>query len=468
MKIRLIIIVSILVAVLHVKVYAEYIFMKDGSIVEGKIVSDTASSIKMATRSGEERIIQRSNILRILYTELKMGKIYIQKRDGESVVAYMVDEDRNSYTFRKDLYKVQEFKLQRSEVLFMAEKNPSGLKGKPDTESVQLTWLPPYDAVKQYNIYYTKNKSEKHKYATSTTAKDHNLTGLTSNTTYYIIVTSVDSDNYESSPSNELKVTTKNIPPDAPQGIKVKVKKDKSGKKMNIHLAWRSGVDADGKVREYRIYERGIDKPHSTTRTQYDFSNLNPDRVYTYNITSIDDMNSESSYSRNVNSYDYAGYNLMVEPYYIYPLGRFSKVHKYGYGALVLADRIDTLFEGMEFGIAAGYWSYKGANFETSKLESSFMIPVMLTAGYRFNPISRLNIMPRFMAGASYNSVSYIVEDEKGSRTSVEPIVHGGIELEFEITYRFYITAGGGCGAVIEKSGLMPFVSGELGVGIRI
>ena len=84
----------------------------------------------------------------------------------------------------------------------------------------------------------------------------------------------------------------------------------------------------------------------------------------------------------------------------------------------MLADKLDTLTDGMELGIATGYWQYKGADFETSKLDSSFMIPLMATIGYRFNPFSRLNIMPRIMAGLSYNSVSYVVDGyENGSKS---------------------------------------------------
>ena len=82
---------------------AESIFLKDGSIIDGTIISDGASSVMVRLADRKTKQIPRSEIMRILYTELKMGKIYIQKRDGKGIVAYMVDEDRESYTFRMEL-----------------------------------------------------------------------------------------------------------------------------------------------------------------------------------------------------------------------------------------------------------------------------------------------------------------------------------------------------------------------------
>lgn len=72
---------------------AEFVFMKDGSLVEGEIISENTSSINVKGADGKTTRIKRDDIMRILYTKLKMGKIYIQKRDGEGLVAYMVDED---------------------------------------------------------------------------------------------------------------------------------------------------------------------------------------------------------------------------------------------------------------------------------------------------------------------------------------------------------------------------------------
>ena len=110
--------------------HAEYIFIKDGSIIKGNIISDNTGAILFKTTDGKKQSIKRGDIMRILYTELTMGKILVQKKNGDNLTAFMVDEDRETYTFRNDLYKPQEFKLNRNEVLFVAERAPSGMKGE--------------------------------------------------------------------------------------------------------------------------------------------------------------------------------------------------------------------------------------------------------------------------------------------------------------------------------------------------
>lgn len=122
---------------------AEFIFLKDGNIIEGKIIADEADTITLKTKAGREQVIERNRIMRTLYTNLNMSKLYVQKRNGESFVAYLVDEDRDDYRFRNELYKPVEFKVSRKEILFMAEKNPSALKGEPSSDAVKLSWLPP-------------------------------------------------------------------------------------------------------------------------------------------------------------------------------------------------------------------------------------------------------------------------------------------------------------------------------------
>lgn len=80
--------------------FGEYVFLKDGHIREGTIVSENATSVVLRTADKKREVIQRRDIMRLLYTELYMGRVYVQKADGKGVVGYMVDEDRKTYTFR--------------------------------------------------------------------------------------------------------------------------------------------------------------------------------------------------------------------------------------------------------------------------------------------------------------------------------------------------------------------------------
>ncbi|NCC45307.1 MAG: hypothetical protein EOM18_17375, partial [Clostridia bacterium] len=105
MKLKRIVPVLTAVMILSAPLSAEYIFLKDGSILKGTIVSDTAATVNLRLEDRRMQRIPRSDIMRILYTDLYMGKVYIQKIDGKSIVAYMVDEDRDTYTFRMEIYK---------------------------------------------------------------------------------------------------------------------------------------------------------------------------------------------------------------------------------------------------------------------------------------------------------------------------------------------------------------------------
>lgn len=118
--------------------FGEYVFLKDGQIREGTIVSENAASVVLRTADKKREVIQRRNIMRLLYTELYMGRVYVQKADGKGIVGYMVDEYRKTYTFRKELYRPEEFSLKDEEMLFIARRNPSGLQGEPETDRIRL------------------------------------------------------------------------------------------------------------------------------------------------------------------------------------------------------------------------------------------------------------------------------------------------------------------------------------------
>ena len=122
---------------------AEYVFLKDGSIHQGKITSDTAAGVTMQMKNGAVKTFYRNNIIRILYTDIYMGKHFIRLNTGEMLEAYQVDEDSDTYTFRKDLSRPEEFTVKRSNVLFMTRTNPTGLVGRPSLSEIRLKILRP-------------------------------------------------------------------------------------------------------------------------------------------------------------------------------------------------------------------------------------------------------------------------------------------------------------------------------------
>ncbi len=438
---------------------AEAVFLKDGSIINGTIVSDGATSVTVRMTDKKLKSIPRSEIIRILYTELKMGKIYIQKRDGKGVVAYMVDEDRESYTFRLDLYKPEEFTLKRSAVLFIAEKNPSGLQvvGDTETDRVSLTWEPPYDKVKRYNIYIKKNDKDKYELIESTGSKSVTIKKLSSNSSYFIIVTSVDSDDYESPPSNELKIKTKNIAPTEPEGI-VRETKDKK-----LTVRWNDSNDPDGKIKGYNIYNRDEkEKGKIATVKTPEYTVPGNISVYKLEITAVDDLDTESPKVRVLMPLQLV---ISAAPAVFVLSGDLGKMFDPGYGGTVNIGLRNFMFQNFEAGISSSYITLPG--IEEKSTDTLNFIPVTLYAGYHLWLGDWFSLFPFAKIGESYSKVKYTSLNVEKEKTIIDPIVDGGLALTVS-SDNFTFSIGGDYGIIYERAGVKPFYEGFVSCGILV
>ncbi len=459
MNLKKILVLMVLVSALSLPASAEVVFLKDGSIFDGTIVSDGAKSIILRDKQKKTKTIQRSDILRILYTELKMGKIYIQKRDGKGIVAFMVDEDRESYTFRMDLYKPEEFILKRSDVLFISEKNPSGLQtdGDVGTDRVSLKWLPPYDAVKRYNIYTKKSEKDNYEKTESTGGKSITLKKLSSNTTYFIIVTSVDTTDYESPPSNEIKIKTKNIPPYKPAGIV----REKKGNKQIVR--WEESKDPDGIVTGYNIYKRGgkiREKIATVKKTEYAV----PDDVsiYRLEITSMDDLNAESDRVQMLRPLQLV---ISLAPAGFMSSGKLGSSFNPGYGGLVNIGLRNFIFQNFEAGISSGYISISGK--EKDNMDRWVFIPAAMYTGYHLRAGDWFSFFPYIKGGETVSLVKYTGFAGDKSKTVIDPVAAAGLALTGS-SDSFTFSIGGDYGVLAESKGLKSFYEVYLSCGILI
>ena len=315
--------------------------------------------------------------MRLLYTELYMGKVYVQKTDGKNIICYMVDEDRESYTFRKELYSPEEFKLKRDMVLFMARGNPTGLEGETDTHSVDLKWFPPYNPVKRYRIYKKGPEDKKFILADETGSKSITLKDLKSNTKYQLHVTAVDDAGDESIPSNELTITTKNVAPDKP--VITKVELLPAG---GYRIAWNPSTDPDGRMTGYKLYKR-IDGENrvlaETKKTEYVISLS--DLTESMFITAYDDLKAESELSR-----IYFGHRpeigISVSPAFIYPAGNLKDMADYGYGASLRLEMSNYFIEQLELSAELSCYTLPGKDLDfpeaESKINGFILAPLML------------------------------------------------------------------------------------------
>ena len=95
--------------------FAEAVFLNDGRIIEGKIISET-DDLLTVQRDRETTDIPRSDVLRILYTDDYRHKRYIYTLDGREFEGYIVAEDRDTYTLRNRLESREETTIMKSDV----------------------------------------------------------------------------------------------------------------------------------------------------------------------------------------------------------------------------------------------------------------------------------------------------------------------------------------------------------------
>jgi hypothetical protein len=361
-------------------------------------------------------------------------------------------------------------------VLFISEKNPSGLKvdGEIETDRVSLKWLPPYDDVKKYNIYMTKNKSGKYEVIDSTKDKTITLKNLTSNTTYYLLVTSVDRSDYESSPSNELKIITKNISPDKPEitsygDIKADERK----------IIWNASTDPDGKVEKYKIYGTKDDKREMIAEIKKPEYILKKALEYKrVEITAVDNNGAESDSS------DVKLLKNTVIGFYpgvLIPLGNFGDISGLGYGGTVSLTKRNFFINNLEAGISAGFYYLPGKENIGSDIESiqstgrAFFIPLSLNAGYRFTITEKIDAVPYLSAGGAYLDMIYTERDsnsllDKEKRLmGFGPTAGAGVSFEYQLSDTFFIGLRSEFGLMINKEIFdYQFMRIEVSAGYKI
>jgi len=459
---------------LTVNIYSEYLFLKDGLIIKGSIISEKSDSINFRNYEGKVLRYPRDRILRLLYTELNMGRLFVQRRDGKVDTVYMVDEDRITYTFRRDLYKPLEFTIKRSDVLFMAERNPTGLKGEPGIDKVALEWLPSFEKMRHYNIYI-KKKGETYGLPMESKKVKYHLDELASNTEYTVKVTGYAGDGDETTPSNEYTFRTINLPPLDPGGVTISpIDKGKT------RIAWEPAADPDGMVVKYLIYTvngKVTKLIGDTTKLEYTVNDkIIFDRLIT---TAIDDRGAESSPG---------GIRIVPLPMVlslaagtILPMGNFSDISGIGYGGTLNLKDQNLFITGLETGISAGFYYMPGKDDVGSGTESiqsterAFFVPVSLNAGYRLNITETISVLPYISAGGAYLDMFY-TERNSNSLLDTEkhlqafgPMTSAGISFEYLFSESIYIFLLSEAGMMINKDKFgYPFVKAEIAAGYKI
>ncbi len=452
---------------------AEYLFLTDGSIIGGSIISETVTAVVF--RSARDKKVTRyprTNVMRVLYTELNMGRLYVQMKSGDNMLLFMVDEDRTTYTFRKELYKPEELKLERADVLFVAERNPSKLIGKADYTSIEIEWYPPFDEMKYYNIYIKNKKEDPFIVAGTSSKKSFHLKNLKGNTKYLISVTGVDKNKEETPHSNLLEISTLNTLPYAPGGLEVTANENGT-----VTAQWKPAVDPDGIVKKYRVFivkgkDRTLFGETEGTRIVITKSPLKIDRIQ---VVSVDNSGAESKISDIRAFQPYTG-RLAFTPMLLFPFAEFGKMGSVGYGGTVSYLHNDIFFRNTRIGLEGGYFYIPGVNSlndSGQKVERINFVPFGIKTGYQFNTKGGLYLSPAVTAGAAYIDTACVNSSKNtgiltdNAHSGIDMMTLVSVSAGWNISENFFWGIRGDYGILFEKDKLLHFALCGIDMGWR-
>jgi len=259
--------------------------------------------------------------------------------------------------------------------------------------------------------------------------------------------------------------------PESPSGLTL-VRKEKGGNTLNIFLKWLPAKDPDGTVERYHVFRKtdeGYTKIGDTVSTQYTAAGLNPVMTHFFRIKSQDDSGDLSDFSSSIRSK--LDLDVTAQGSYIIPMGDFADLLSPGWGALLNLSFRDIFIYDLDCGLLAGYYSFTG---ETDVVDKSYIIPLMLSIGYRFNFLPFLSISPRIAGGYCYNSITYDKDGkawddlEYSTEGSFEPMAMAGLMFTSVLGNSFVLHLGADYGMIFESGGTMNFVSVHAALGMRI
>nr|MBP7582579.1 hypothetical protein [Spirochaetota bacterium] len=280
------------------------------------------------------------------------------------------------------------------------------------------------------------------------------LRGLSSNTEYVARVTGVDMEEAETTPSNEFKFLTKNVPPERPGNL---IKHQQPGGATVI--SWDAAVDGDGKVTGYRLYAKVKGKRAlvgETGKTTYSVQDA--PRYKRVEVTAVDERGDES-----------AGAGILLvpptmaitfSPGIIYSLGTLGEMGALGYGGLVSFMVYNVIMKGLSPGLEVGYFYMQGENVlesEGQRVDRFQVIPFALKLGYTIKLVEHLDLVPAISMGGAYVDIAYVSRDQfsladtnkESKGTDILGMI--SVALEWSCSEELFLGARAGYGMLLEK-----------------
>ncbi|MBN2159686.1 MAG: hypothetical protein JW807_09840 [Spirochaetes bacterium] len=147
------------------------------------------------------------------------------------------------------------------------------------------------------------------------------------------------------------------------------------------------------------------------------------------------------------------------------PIGYLAKIAKFGYGAAAGFRIQDVPVRGLLFGLNARFIHFDGRDM----VRRALMAHLLGRIGYAYT-VWHLSIVPRISAGTCYIQNTYysdLLKIRPAVRRGFQPMVEGGVAIEFNLPANVLLGTGADYGAVFEKGGTLSFFSIMAGFGIQ-
>jgi hypothetical protein len=155
---------------------------------------------------------------------------------------------------------------------------------------------------------------------------------------------------------------------------------------------------------------------------------------------------------------------------FIYPMGDLGDMFKYGTGGTLAVSWRDAFFPGFTLGLKQSNWYFSA---EDSDMNWAYMAGLSVSAGYSVE-FAKFAVTPGFSIGYTYTTMAYRnyrdvagQYDEKVER-GFDPLFTAGFSVLYSGFNPLVLSLGADYGMIIEQNGFMSFLSGMLGVGLRL
>jgi hypothetical protein len=153
---------------------------------------------------------------------------------------------------------------------------------------------------------------------------------------------------------------------------------------------------------------------------------------------------------------------------FLYPLGDFSKLADYGFGAAVSVSVNNFMFKSSVLSFATGAYSFTGAG---GSVDSIIMVPLTAYYGYTLRVFRGMAFTPFLGVGCLFNLMNY---DEDGAdvygnysyerELFVDPVLSLRADVDYAITNFLHVMAAPVYSIFFEKGGVGMTLGVELGV----